>query len=102
MEQRIEAAWDEAISQRSAMMAAETVMQNSEETAISDLGEEWANAKNNDIRKALVRDALAGDEGYQEARVGYRAARNVYRLKMMEVSKLRDLVAEKAARKTGF
>lgn len=68
-----------------------SIMQDSEETAISDLGEAWISAKNNDIRKALVREQLANDQDYQDARLKYREARDAFRLAQIEVERVKTL-----------
>ena len=92
MEERINAAWDRVVELRRDMGFRKVEIENAEETAISDLGDEWTNAKNNDVRRALVREKLASEERYQENRKMYRAAREDLRVALLEVERLRMLI----------
>lgn len=93
MKDRIERAWNEVIKHRAAMMTAAAVIEQAEENAKMENREEWANAKNNDVRKTIVLRELAGDPTYQAARVKYKDERNMYKLEMLEVERLRMLIS---------
>ena len=92
MEERINAAWDEVVRARKSMELSRWATDDAEETAISDLGDEWTNAKNNDVRRALVREKLAEDLDYHEARNQYRKARAELRVALFEVERLKMLI----------
>lgn len=94
---RIEAAFDSAIVCKSRMQAEANDIAAAEETAKMDNLEEWTAAKNNDVRRAIVLRELADDEGYHASRKIYRAARDDYRLALLEIERLKVLVAHLGA-----
>ena len=97
LEERIEAEFDRAIAAKSDMQTNASKIADSEETAKMDNLDEWTGAKNNDVRHSIVLRALAEDEDYHTARQGYRAARDRYRLAVLEIERLKLLVAARAA-----
>lgn len=92
LSERIEAAYDEVIQQRQQMLHALGEIRRAEESAKVDHSDEWAAAKNSDVRKVLLAEWLAGDEPYQDARVAYEQARDSFRLEMLEIERLKLLV----------
>lgn len=90
--ERIEAAFDTAINNRTKMMDAQASMQRAEETAKMENLEEWTQAKNNDVRKAIILRELADDESYHEERANYERRRGLYRLDLLEIERLKLLV----------
>lgn len=91
--ERIEAAFDAVIASKAQMHEALYFMDLAEESARMDNIEEWASAKNNDVRRAIVLRELADNEDYHAARTRHRDNRDGFRLGMLEVERLKLLVA---------
>lgn len=92
LSERIEAAYDRAQEHRAGMQLALWNMEGREQDAIERLGDEWINARNNDVRRALVGRALREDAAYQEARQSYRSNRDSYKLVLLDIERLKLLV----------
>lgn len=99
LSERIEAAYDEAISQRERMLEAQGEIRRAEENVKVEHSEEWAGAKNGDVRKVLLAEWLAHDDPYVQARIYYDRARDSYRLYLLEIERLKLLVALEGAQK---
>lgn len=91
--EEINAAYGRLTAEKESMQIAWHEMSDAEETAISDLGDDWVLAKNNDIRKALVREKLAEDESYQTSRKKYRGSRDAFRLAQIEIERIKTNIA---------
>lgn len=91
--ERIEEAYDRAIRERGSMLADLGTMRRIEERVKVEHKDEWAGAKNNDVRATLLAGWLA-DEDYDYAayRDCYEKARDEYRLALLEIERLRLLV----------
>lgn len=92
LSERIEAAYSEVIEQRKTMLDALGEIRRAEENAKVEHSEEWASAKNNDVRKVLLAEWLSHDDPYIQARIAYEGARDSFRLELLEVERLRLLV----------
>ncbi len=94
--ERIEAAFDEAVGAKRRMQINLRGITELEETAKMENLDEWVGAKNNDVRRAIVLRDLAEDEDYDRARFEYDNARDRYRLALLEIERLKLLVALEA------
>lgn len=92
LSERIEAAYDRAIEQRAIMLEARDAMAALEAGAKQDHAEEWATAKNNDVRAVLLHGWMADEDNYLEAFDDYEGGRKEYRLALLEIERLRLLV----------
>ena len=90
--ERIEAAYNEVIEQRGRMLEAQGEIRRAEENAKVEHSDEWASAKNNDVRKVLLAEWLQNDDPYIQARIAYDDARDSFRLEMLEIERLKLLV----------
>lgn len=90
--ERIEAAFDRAIEARSKMDAALYLTRNLEAAAKADHADEWASAKNNDVRAVLLAGWLSGNEQYSLQREAYLGFQRTYRLALLEIERLKLLV----------
>ena len=97
LSERIEAAYDRAIEARRAMLAARDAMAVLEAQAKQDHADEWAGAKNNDVRAVLLHGWLSGEDAYLEASDDYEGSRAAYRLALLEIERLRLLVEARKA-----
>lgn len=93
LNERIETAFDEAIRHRRAMLEARYEVSNKEANAKLEYRDDWAGAKNNDVRRVLLEEWLAGDDVYWQARLAYDKARDEYRVALLEIERLKLLVA---------
>lgn len=95
---RIENAFDEAILNRKLMLEAQWEVQLKETNAKVEHPDEWAAAKNGEVRSMLLADWLRDDAEYWSRREDHNTARNLYRIGLLEVERLKLLVeARKAA-----
>lgn len=92
LSERIEKAYDRAIEQRGIMLEARDAMTSLEAGAKQDHADEWAAAKNNEVRAVLLYGWMAGENDYLEAFDDYEGARKEYRLALLEIERLRLLV----------
>lgn len=96
--ERIEAAYDRAIQARRDMIVARNVLANIEANAKQEHEEEWASAKNNDVRAVLLAGWIAesptGDTGddYFETRAERQEAELAFKLALLEIERLKLLV----------
>lgn len=95
--ERIEAAFDGIYESRATMDRSLRSMRESEQRVKSENGDEYKNAKNNEVRQFLLADWLAGDEDYEAAREDYERARLDLRLSQIEAERLKLLVRERAS-----
>lgn len=93
LEQRIEKVFDVASLLRQDMQIAMLSMVESEEAVKADCLDEWMAAKNNDVRKAIIQRELVQNDEYQSARLDYRRARDDYQRTLLEIQRLKLLVA---------
>lgn len=91
--ERIEKAFHEAIVTRRHMELARWQIQDTESKAKAEHADEWSGAKNNDVRAVLLAGWLSGDEDYTEARQIYRESKLEHRLALLEIERLKLLVA---------
>jgi hypothetical protein len=92
LSERIEAAYDEAKAYRGRMFLERGEIEEREENAKIKHSQEWASAKNNDVRRVLLQEWLDGDAEYLHASQQYHIARNAYRLALLEIDRLKLLV----------
>lgn len=92
LSERIEAAYDRAIEQRRIMFGARDAMTGMEAGAKQQHADEWAAAKNNDVRAVLLYGWMGEEDDYLEAFDDYEGARMAYRLALLEIERLRLLV----------
>lgn len=98
LSERIEAAYDRATEARRAMTVARNVMADIEANAKQEHPEEWASAKNNDVRAVLLARWVAenptGDtsDDYFETRAERQDAELTFKLALLEIERLRLLV----------
>lgn len=93
LNERIETAFDEAIEHRWLMLEARHQISNKEANAKVEHRDDWAGAKNNDVRKVLLEEWLANDDVYWQARLAYDKARDEFRVALLEIERLKLLVA---------
>lgn len=93
LETRIESVFDEAAATRRMMIEHQREVLRLEADAKLEHRDEWAGAKNNDVRAVLLAEWLAENEEYRENRGNYDTAREEFRISMLEVERLRLLVA---------
>jgi hypothetical protein len=93
MTDRIEAVFNAAVAAKRNMQASANDVAAAEETAKMDNLDEWVGAKNNDVRRSIILRELDDDEAYYVARQLYRDARDSYRLALLEIERLKLLVA---------
>ncbi len=91
--ERIEAAFDDAVRAREAMFNARATTEAREANAKLDHADDWASAKNNDVRAVMLASWLHDDDVYQRVRAEYEEVRDTYRLSLLEIERLRLLVA---------
>lgn len=90
---RIEAAFDRAIKSKSLMQYSQLTMRLISDDAKLEHRDEYAGAKNNDVRAVLLHDWLQDELEYWAARKNYDEARDDYRLALLEIERLKLLVA---------
>lgn len=100
--ERIEATYEAAIRSREAMFNHRAVVQGREAAAKLEHADEWASAKNNDVRAVLLAAWLADDLVYQQRRGDYEDARDTYRLTLLEIDRLKLLVELEKADATRY
>jgi hypothetical protein len=93
VEETINKAYDRAVQRRLEMAFRGSEIQDAEETAKMDNLDEWVAAKNNDVRRAIILRALADDERYHENRKMYRASREDLRIALINVERVKTLIA---------
>lgn len=91
--ERIEAAWDEAIETRSVMLYASRNLEDLRAQAKLDHADEWAAAKNNDVRAVMLAGWLEEDDYYGRSVLEYQEGRMGFRLALLEIERLKLLVA---------
>lgn len=91
--ERIEAAFDEAIEARSVMLYASRNLEDLRAQAKLEHADEWASAKNNDVRAVLLAGWLEEDDAYGKAVLEYQEGRIGFRLALLEIERLKLLVA---------
>lgn len=100
LEHRIEAIYEAAIGFRAQMDMARSTMHELEMAAKLDHGEErkeeYVKAKNGEIREMMLAEWLALDGEYQEAAQDYRTAKIQYRQCLLNIERLKVLVAARA------
>lgn len=90
--ERIEAAYDEAKQYRETMLYARRNLDEMQVSAKLDHAEEWAAAKNADVRAVLLVTWLEEDEQYGKNIVELQEARIGLRLALLEIERLKLLV----------
>lgn len=95
--ERIEQAFDNAIKYRRLMQYNEWAIQSFEEAVKLEHADEWAGAKNNDVRALLVSQKLEDNEEYEQAREDFERASLEFQVAKLEIDRLRLLVQERAA-----
>lgn len=96
--ERIERAYNEVCEQKRIMQKTLREFRGWEAATKLEHGEEWAAAKNDNVRKVLLDGWLEEDLDYQKARDSYESHRDRYRLALLEIERLKLLVE---ARKAG-
>lgn len=89
---RIERAYDDAKNERLAMHRALETIRAVEAGAKAAHSEEWASAKNNDVRAVMLAEWCCEDSDYDQARADYDEAKIGFRLATLEIERLRLLV----------
>ena len=92
LSERIEAAYDRAMELRKAMMQDLLMVRVKEQQAKLEHADEWASAKNSEVRGVLLAGWLASDEHYEAYKDNYEGHRDRYRLAHLEIERLRLLV----------
>ena len=95
--ERIEAAFDEAKACRETMLDAGRNLEEMRAGAKLDHAEEWAGAKNNDVRAVMLAGWLEEESGYGKNVVEYQEGRDGYKLALLEIERLKLLVAASAS-----
>jgi hypothetical protein len=97
---RIERAYDDVKDQRLAMHRALDIIREIEAEAKAEHSDEWASAKNSEVRAVLL-DEWCGDDGdYDQARADYDEAKIQFRLATLEIERVRLLVEAAKAEAT--
>lgn len=89
---RIERAYDDAVGERLAMHRALETIREVEAQAKADHADEWAGAKNNDVRAVMLADWCKNNADYLQARADYDEAKIQLRLATLNIERLRLLV----------
>lgn len=97
MEQKINEVFDRVIGAKRLVQTAAYAIKSQEMDARMENLDEWIQARNNDVRQAIIDRALANDQDYWSDRVQYENARDEYELAMLEVERLRVLIASARA-----
>ena len=90
--ERIEAAYDEAKGWREQMLYAQRNLDEMRAEAKSNHADEWAGAKNNDVRAVMLAGWLYGDSHYDKNVLEYQEGRIGFRLALLEIERLKLLV----------
>lgn len=90
--ERVEEVYFRLHSHKASAQLTYDTLRDLEEEVKLDHFDEWASAKNNDVRYIMVlrwiNEDLATAEAYHIARKAYREARNAYRLAVIDARKL--------------
>ncbi len=93
----IEQSYGRAIKARAAMFEMQRAIRHAEATAKVDHLDEWASAKNNDVRFVLLATWLQDNEEYWKQRRAYDSASEDYRMAHLEIARLKLLIQLVAA-----
>jgi hypothetical protein len=84
---KINETFDELIAAKRRLQQSSNEISDIERRTKMENLEKWVDAKNNDVRRAIIEEALEEDERYQSERNRRRIARDEFRIAWLEVER---------------